>query len=116
MDWDRLPPTRIEDCRHRSAAGPDGSAVCSLLARAGVPREGCGVRPGACSACLAEFPPAPDCWNTVVVSLVYARSLRALESASLAPGERASLVELKEKAALLLPVLDGPAAPPEPTR
>jgi Glycosyltransferase sugar-binding region containing DXD motif/Galactosyltransferase len=104
MYWDRLPPQKIEDCRHRSPGAGNGSAVCELLVHAGVPRGQCDVSGDVCSACLRQFPPAPDCWNTVVASLIYARSLRALESASLRPQERACLTRTRDRASRHLTV------------
>ena len=117
MDWDKLPPRQIEDCRHRRVAGNgDGSAVCHLLARAGVPREDCGVPRDVCAACLRQFPPAPDCWNAVVASLIYVRSTRALASAALTPEERARLVQLRDQASVRLAVCESaaPEAGPQP--
>jgi hypothetical protein len=70
-----------------------------LLARAGVPHEHCGVQRDACSACLRQFPFTPDRWNTVVASLIYTRSRRALASASLTPEDSARLVQLGDLAA-----------------
>jgi hypothetical protein len=102
MDWDKLPPRHIEDCRHRMVVEPeraDGSAVCNLMVEAGLSREHSGVGRDACSACLRQFPPDGDCWNTVVASLLYTRCRHALESASLAPVESALLVQLQDRAA-----------------
>jgi hypothetical protein len=102
MDWDKLPPRRIEDCRHRLVGereSVDENAMCNLLVGAGVPQEHCGVQRGACSACLRQFPPAEDSWNTVVASLLYTRSRGALDAASVAPEKRALLVQLADRAA-----------------
>jgi hypothetical protein len=102
MDWDKLPPRRIEECRHRLVDAPEaspGGAVCNLVVQAGVPREHCGVQRDTCSACLRQFPPAPNRWNTVVASLIYTRSRRALASASLAPDDGARLAQLEDRAA-----------------
>lgn len=112
MNWDKLPPLRIEDCKHRKATEPgpsDGGAVCNLLIDVGVPREHGKVMPDACSACLGQFPPAPDCWNEVIASLIYVRSCRALASVSLSPEERARLVQLRHQATIYLPEGNGPS-------
>lgn len=100
MFWDKLPPVHIEDCRHRCVAEPessDGNALCNLLAQSGMPPDQCGVQRDVCSACLRQFPPAADCWNTVIASLIYARSMRALESPARAPDVRANLVQLRDE-------------------
>lgn len=124
MLWDRLPPRTVEDCRYRSVPQPppeDGAAVCNLLGGLGVPRELCWVRRDVCSACLRQFPPAPDCWNPVVASLTFERSHRALASGSLTAEERASLTRLKGRGSDHLPFLndatpgEGPARNGEPS-
>jgi len=88
--------------------------VCNLLTQAGLPRERCQVQRDACFACLRQFPPAPDCWNTVVASLIYVRSHRALESASLAPEVSEKLVQLKDRASHHLEVFEGSILDAEP--
>jgi hypothetical protein len=117
MYWDKLPPTRVEDCPHRLVTDPGqggGGAVCNLLAQAGVPTELCGVRPDVCSACLRQDPPAPGFWNTVMASLVYARSSRAAATDLLPPGQREKLAQLRDEASRHLEVADGPALAEEP--
>jgi hypothetical protein len=102
MDWDRLPPRHIEDCRHRLIVEPeagDGSAVCNLLVGAGLPPDDCRVPRDTCSACLRQFPPEGDCWNTVIASLVYTRSRRILESHAGVSEQSALLVQLADRAA-----------------
>src|SRR5262245_12422235 len=117
MYWDKLPPRRIEDCRYRSAAVPgqdDASASCGLVAQAGVPRDQCVVPRDACSACLGQFPPTPECWNPVVASLIYARSTRCLQGSTLSPAERSNLARSRARASDQLTVGEG-LIPPEMT-
>jgi hypothetical protein len=118
MDWDKLPPTNIEECRHRLVDDPGSAdkAVCNLLAQAGVPPARCEVRRDVCSACLRHFPPDPSCWNTIVASQIYLESRRALESVSLTPEERARLVQVGDRAAdhLQFPANEYPLVVPKP--
>jgi hypothetical protein len=120
MDWDKLPPRHIDECRYRLVddSGAAERAVCNLLSQAGIPRALCEVRRDACSACLRQFPPNSSCWNTVVASLIYLGSLRSLQSASLPPEERAHLVQLGDRAAehLMLSGNDSPPVVPKTDR
>jgi hypothetical protein len=102
MYWDKLPPREIEDCPYRSAVRSgrvSQAADCGLLALAGLPGEQCSVDPDVCAACMCQFPPAPDCWNTVIASLLYTRCDRALELGSPASLETSRLARLKVRAA-----------------
>ena len=89
MHWDRLPPLTIDDCPHRSARDTSGApALCGLLTRAGLPAEFSEVRADACAACLREFPPTPDCWNTTIASLAYVGGRRAAHAVNLYQPEK----------------------------
>jgi hypothetical protein len=114
MDWDKLPPRHIDECRHRLVEDPGSAAraMCNLLSQSGLPRTCCEVRHEDCSACLRQFPPDPSCWNTVVASLVYLRSRHALQSVSLTQEERANLVQLGDRAVANL-MLAGNDLPPD---
>src|SRR3954447_8974992 len=101
MSWDKLPPTRVEDCPHRSVAAAgngDETAVCDLLVQAGLPHSASAVGRDACDTCLAEFPPRPDCWNTTVASLVFIRSGPALGSSLLEEPSRKHLLGIRDRA------------------
>jgi hypothetical protein len=105
MYWDKLPPLRAEDCPYRSTPGAGHeaeTAVCGLLARAGLPTSACAVKLDACRACLREFPPGPDCWNTSLASMIFARSNQALRSPELDKEARERMLALKDRALLHL--------------
>lgn len=101
MYWDRLPPQTITDCRYRH--GNNGSqATCRLLTEAGVPQDSSFVTEETCTACLSQFPPAAECWNTVIASLIYARTTELLEQTP----ANSTLLRLRDRAAERLAFLE----------
>jgi hypothetical protein len=108
LDWHKLPPKRMESCEYRSSADTDDDTIagCDIMVQVGVPKELCQVGRDVCSACVNQFPPTHNCWNTVIASLVYSRSHRALESSSLEPQRRAALAQIQDHALKHLPEVE----------